>query len=285
MSTTFIVSIIAMGGLGLLFAGFLVVANSKLKVEEDPLVEKILDALPGTNCGACGVAGCHTLAEQISKGEAPINACPAGGAEVAELLADILGVDGAETTRILAVVLCRGGAVEAVTNAEYRGDYTCSAAHLTGGEKVCSYSCLGYGECVDACDFDAMAMNDNGLPVIFNDKCVGCGACARACPRDIIEMHPENRKLFVYCKNHDKGPVAKKGCKVACIACTLCVKDSQVEGGIVMKNNLAVIDYEICHQNDAPTKRCPTKCILFDEESGVTSSSFYSASMKKAEGE
>jgi Na+-translocating ferredoxin:NAD+ oxidoreductase RNF subunit RnfB len=130
-----------------------------------------------------------------------------------------------------------------------------------------------------------MAMNDNGLPVIFHDKCVGCGACARACPRDIIEMHPEGRKLFVYCRNHDKGPAAKKACKVACIACTLCVKDCEVEGGIVMKNNLAVIDYESCHQNDVPTKRCPTKCILFDEESAVTSHAFYSASMKKAEGE
>lgn len=284
-STTFLISIAAMGGLGLLFAGFLVIANSKLKVEEDPLVEKILDALPGTNCGACGVAGCHSLAEQISKGDAPINACPAGGAEVADLLADILGVDGVAATRILAVVLCRGGVGEAVRNAEYRGDDTCSAAHLTGGEKVCSYSCLGYGECVDACDFDAMAMDDNGLPVIFYDKCVGCGACARACPRDIIEMHPEDRKLFVYCKNRDKGPATKKACKVGCIGCTLCVKDCEVEGGIAMKNNLAVVDYESCPQDDAPTKRCPTKCILFDEEKDMTSANFYSAAMKKVEGQ
>ena len=285
MSTTFIISIVAMGGLGLLFAGFLAIANSKLKVEEDPLVAKILDTLPGTNCGACGVAGCHTLAEQIAKGDSPLNSCPAGGQEVADLLAEILGVEGVAAKRILAVVLCRGGLDETVKNAEYRGDYTCSAANLTGGEKVCTYSCLGYGECVDACDFEAMAMNDNGLPVIFNDKCVGCGACARACPRDIIEMHPEDRKLFVYCRSMDKGPVTKKGCKVGCIACTLCVKDCEVEGGIVMKNNLAVVDYGSCPQDDLPTKRCPTKCILFDEESAVTSDTFYSTTIKKAEGQ
>lgn len=123
--------------------------------------------------------------------------------------------------------------------------------------------------------FDAMAMNDNGLPVVFYDACVGCDACVRACPRAIIEMHPIKHKLFNYCRNKDKGAVARKVCQVSCIACGLCVKDCPVEGGIEIKDNLAVINYEKCPQTDEPTKRCPTKCILFGEEEKMTKEAYY----------
>ncbi len=183
------------------------------------------------------------------------------------------------------MVLCRGGEAEAKKGALYRGDKTCAAADLTGGEKICAYSCLGYGDCVEACDFDAMDMNPNGLPVVFYDKCVGCGACARVCPRDIIEMHLESHKIFNYCRNKDKGPVAKKACKVACIACSLCVKDCEVEGGIKIEEFLAKIDYELCPQDDTPTKRCPTKCILFGEEEKMTRENYYASLPKKVAGE
>ncbi len=285
MNSPLIISILAMGGLGAFFAVFLVIASKKLHVVEDPLVEKVLEALPQTNCGACSYPGCHALAVKIAKGEAPVNACPAGGQEVADILADIMGIDGVETTRVLAVVLCRGGTAEAERTAEYRGDMTCTAADLTNGEKTCTFSCLGYGDCVKACNFESMEMNSNGLPVIFYDKCVGCGACAKVCPRDIIEMHQEDHKLFVYCRNKDKGAVARKICTAACVSCTLCVKDCEDEGGIAMKDNLAVIDYDVCTQNDAPTKRCPTKCIAYGQEEEMTSVSFYSSAYNKASGQ
>lgn len=277
----FIIAVIAMGGLGIFFAGFLALANKKLKVYEDPIVMKVLDEMPQTNCGACGHPGCPALAELIVKGEAPVNACTAGGQELADTLAKLLGVQSLKSNRQLAVVLCRGGEAETQKSAIYRGDKSCAAADLTGGEKSCAYSCLGYADCVVSCEFSAIGMDKNGLPVVFYDKCVGCGACVKACPRDIIEMHPENEKLFVYCRNKDKGPIAKKACKVACIACTLCVKDATTEGSISMKDDLAVIDYATCIQDAAPTKRCPTKCILFGEEEHNTSESYYGALPKK----
>ncbi len=285
METGLVISIVAMGGLGAFFAVFFTVASQKLKVEEDPMVEKIMEALPQTNCGACGFAGCHALAEKIAAGQAPVNGCPAGGQDVADQLARIVGVESMKAKRLVAVVLCRGGNAEAKRSVVYKGDRTCAAADLTGGEKDCAYSCLGYGDCVEACNFEAMAMNENGLPVVFFDKCVGCGACARACPRDIIEMHTEDRRLFVYCRNRDKGPQAKKACKVACIACRLCVKDCEVEGGIEIKDNLATINYELCPQDDKPTRRCPTKCILFGENERITSASFYAGGMQKVSGD
>ncbi|MCK5237698.1 MAG: RnfABCDGE type electron transport complex subunit B [Deltaproteobacteria bacterium] len=285
MSSAFFISVLAMGGLGIAFAATLAIANKKLKVKEDPRIKKILEALPMTNCGACGVAGCAALAELLAGGKADITACTAGGQEIADAVAEALGVESVETSRVLAVVLCRGGHAEAKVGAKYKGDMSCAAADLTGGEKLCAYSCLGYADCVDECEFDAMDMSPNGLPVIFYDKCVGCGACAKACPRDIIEMHPEEHKLFVYCKNRDKGAEAKKGCSVACIACTLCVKDCVSEDGIKMQDNLAVIDYEACEQDDSSIKRCPTKCILFDEEESVTREAYYSSLPGKAIGD
>ncbi|OGP64438.1 MAG: hypothetical protein A3K22_03350 [Deltaproteobacteria bacterium RBG_16_42_7] len=127
-----------------------------------------------------------------------------------------------------------------------------------------------------------MTMNDNGLPVVFYDACIGCGACARACPRDIIEMHPLEHKIFNYCRNKDKGAVARKICKVSCIACGLCVKDCAVEGGIEMIDNLAVINHDKCPQDDQPTKRCPTKCILFGEEEKMTKEAYYASLPKQA---
>ncbi len=282
LSTLIIISAVSMGGIGAALAGFLAFADKKFKVEEDPRVEALVALLPGSNCGGCGYPGCRPLAEKLLSGEAPPNVCVAGGNETAIKLAALLGVEAKEYKRMIAVVLCRGGNAEAERRASYVGDLTCTAAELTAGDKSCAYGCLGYGECVEACKFGAMAMNDNGLPVVFYDKCVGCGACAKACPRDIIEMHSEGHKLFVYCRSKDKGAWAKKVCSVSCIACGLCVKDCSVTGGITLKNNLAVVDYNLAPQNDESTKRCPTNCILSGIEPAMTKQNYLASIPKKA---
>ena len=282
MNGMLVISAVSMGGIGAALALFLAYADKKFQVEEDPALEAIAGILPNSNCGGCGYPGCRMLAEKLLAGEAPPNACIAGGNDTAKKLAEILGVAAGDVKRVLAVVLCKGGHKEAERRATYKGDMTCTAANLTGGDKSCSYGCLGYGECVEACKYDAMAMDDNGLPVVFHDKCVGCGACARACPRNIIEMHPEDHRLFVYCRSKDKGAYAKKVCSVACIACGLCVKDCTAAGGIVLKDNLAVINHDLAPQNDESTKRCPTKCILSGIEERVTRAGFYSGSSRRA---
>lgn len=282
MKEMLVISAVSMGGIGAALALFLAYADKKFHVEEDPALEAIAGILPNTNCGGCGYPGCRMLAEKLLAGEAPPTACVAGGNDIAKKLAELLGAEAGDVKRTLAVVLCKGGHKEAERRATYKGDMTCTAASLTGSDKSCSYGCLGYGECVDACKFDAMAMDDNGLPVVFHDKCIGCGACARACPRNIIEMHPEDHKLFVYCRSKDKGAYAKKVCSVACIACGLCVKDCTATGGIVLKDNIAVVNYDLAPQNDESIKRCPTKCILFGIEEHVTKAGFYSGSSRRA---
>ena len=276
MKEMLVISAVSMGGIGAALAFFLAYADKKFHVEEDPALEAIAGILPNTNCGGCGYPGCRMLAEAPGR-RGPSNACVAAVTTPQEARR-ALGVGQAMLRGCW--LLSLQGRPQRGREGRLTGDMTC--ANLTGGDKSCSFRCLGYGECVEACKYDAMAMDDNGLPVVFHDKCVGCGACARACPRNIIEMHPEEHRLFVYCRSKDKGAYAKKVCSVACIACGLCVKDCTAAGGIVLKDNLAVINHDLAPQNDESTKRCPTRCILSGIEERVTRAGFYSGSSRRA---
>ncbi|MFQ5901288.1 MAG: RnfABCDGE type electron transport complex subunit B [Thermodesulfobacteriota bacterium] len=276
------ISIMAMGGLGIFFSVFLALADRRFGVQEDPRIEEALEILPNINCGACGLPGCHNFAEKVVGGEMPINACLPGGQEVADALSKLLGLESQTSKRVTAVVFCKGGKKKAVNSAIYYGEGTCEAATLTGGGKGCIYGCLGYGDCVRVCPFDAISMDGDGLPQVFYDVCVACGKCVDACPRNLIELHPEDHKLFVYCKNKDKGAAARKICKVACIACGICVRNCPVEGGIEVVDNLAIVNYEKAPNMEEPTKKCPTKCILNDVEKDNTRDNFLACLKKEA---
>ncbi len=263
MDLSLIIALSTMGGLGFFFAGALALADRKLRVEEDPRVVAINEALPGANCGACGKAGCYDFAVKAVDGQVSITGCPVGGAETAQKIASILGVEAGDTVRMVARVLCRGGNVEAAKKGvEYKGAYSCAATALvSGGDKQCLYGCIGGGDCVNACQFDAMFMDENGMPHIIDELCKGCGACVTACPRNVIEMHPENRELFVFCKNHDDPKTAKKVCVVACLGCGICSRKS--DGSVVMEDNLAIIDYERLDLEKVPLEKCTTGAIGF----------------------
>ncbi|GAG12181.1 unnamed protein product, partial [marine sediment metagenome] len=234
----------------------------KFYVEEDPRIEKILNELPGANCGGCGFPGCAKFAEVIVAGEAEINGCPVSDDEARIAIGEVLGVDVDSGEKQIARLMCQGGNYETAKKAEYAGIKSClGASYFGGGEKMCEYACLGFGECVDACSFDAMYMNENGLPVIIDDKCTGCGKCAEVCPQNIIEMHPESHKLFVFCKNLDGAKTARKVCTKACIACGICVRNVE-EGQMLMEDNLAHVNYEIFGKEaKLPTDKCPTDCL------------------------
>lgn len=261
MDYTFLMAIATMGGLGFIFAGGLAFANKKLQVEEDPKIAEVNEALPGANCGACGKAGCYDFAVNIVEGKMEVTGCPVGGEEAARKIAEIMGVEAGSTIKIRPVILCRGGNKEAVNkNSVYGGPRNCSvAAVVSGGDKLCFYGCLGGGDCVDSCPFDALIMNDDGIPEVIDELCTGCGLCAKACPRDVIEMHPEVHNIFVFCKNHDDPKTAKEVCSVACFGCGICARKS--EGGIEMIDFLPVINHDKLNEELIPFDKCKTGAI------------------------
>ena len=212
------VPILTMAVLGFMFSVGLVFAYKKLKVEENPKIATVNEVLPQANCGACGYSGCRAFAEAVVNGKAEVTGCPVGGADTANLVASILGVDAGEIIKKVARLHCRGSLEAAPSRGVYQGIPTCEAAHLVGGNKQCSFGCLGYGDCVLACLFDALHMGEDGLPVVQEENCTACGKCVDACPRNLFELHALDQEILVFCRSEDRGPLARKLCKNACIS-------------------------------------------------------------------
>jgi len=263
MYTSILYAVLSMGGLGLLFSVLIALANKKLAVEEDPRITEIAELLPNANCGSCGYAGCANFAENLVGGKSQINNCSVCGNDAKEAIARILGVDVQTGERRVAVVFCQGGKSNATKKGDYRGIKTCLATtFVSGGERACNYGCIGYGDCVTACPFDAIHINDEGLATVDRKKCTGCGTCVSACPRGVIEMHPISHHVFVQCKNIDSPKTARSVCKHACIGCMIC--ERAVQGvGFKVTNNLAKVDHEqYTKELVLPTDKCPTKAIV-----------------------
>jgi Na+-translocating ferredoxin:NAD+ oxidoreductase subunit B len=267
MSPTILITIISLSLLGLISAVILYFVAQKFKVFEDPRIDEIQAVLPAANCGGCGFAGCRNFAEELVKSESfeGLN-CPVGGADVMGAAAKILGREAPVVDPLVAVLLCNGTPEFRPKTSKYDGASDCRISHsLYIGETDCSYGCMGLGDCVRACAFDAMFMDPKtGLPVIIDDKCVSCGACAKACPRKLIELRKKakkDRKIYVACSNCDKGGPAKRACQVACTGCTKCLKVCEFDA-IKIENNLAYIDARKCTFCRKCVNECPTNAIL-----------------------
>ncbi|HHU57928.1 MAG TPA: Fe-S cluster domain-containing protein [Bacteroidales bacterium] len=261
-----LITIVTLAGLGAIAAVILFLASKKFQVFEDPRIDEVEEALPAANCGGCGFPGCRAFAEALVKADdiSSMN-CPVGGADTMTAVAGILGKEAGDAKPQVAVLRCNGSCEHRPRLNNYQGAMSCAvAAALYGGETGCSYGCLGCGDCVAACKFDAMYMDEEtGLPVIIEENCVACGACVEACPKDIIELRnigPKSRRIFVSCVNKDKGAVAKKSCEVACIGCGKCEKECKFDA-ITIKDNLAYIDYDKCKLCRKCAPVCPTNSI------------------------
>jgi Na+-translocating ferredoxin:NAD+ oxidoreductase RNF subunit RnfB len=192
--------------------------------------------------------------------------CPVGGNDVMKQVGVILGAEVAEKDPYVAVVKCSGSFEHRKKTNVYDGAPNCTiASMLYGGDTGCAYGCVGLGECVDACDFEAMYMDENtGLPVVIEDSCTACNACVKACPKDIMELWPKGRKgkrIYVACMNEEKGGVAKKHCSVACTGCEKCFDVCKYDS-IVIENSLAYIDGEKCKLCRKCVDVCKTHSIL-----------------------
>ena len=219
MSTTILAPIV-LTILGIIFGAILAVASKVFAVEKDPREDAIVEILPGANCGGCGYPGCSGYASAVVAGTAPVNACSPGGAATAAKIGEIMGVAVEAGARKIAQVMCTGGGHDK-TRYDYVGLESCLAvSRVSSGPLKCSYGCLGGGDCVDACKFDAIHIVDGVAKVDF-DKCVACGACVDACPKHIIRIVPLNAKKYteVACSSHDKGAAVRQACDNGCIGC------------------------------------------------------------------
>lgn len=246
--------------IGAVAGGLLTIAGKLFFVETDETVEKIIDALPGANCGGCGFAGCEAYAEAIAKGEAKPNQCSPGGLEVNKKISSILGVAVEEAEPLVAYVHCNGcqGATE--DKYIYVGSKRCIAAEkFYNGKGNCSFGCIGFGDCISVCDNDAIDII-NGVAVVNPHKCGGCGKCVKTCPNHLISLRKISSTVAVRCSSQDIGKITRAACKNGCIGCGICTKKCP-QGAVTINNNHAEIDYNKCVGCGICAEACPAKCV------------------------
>ncbi len=267
MSSILLFSILMLSLLGVTLAVILYFVAQKFKVSEDPRIDEVEAVLPGANCGGCGYPGCRGFADAFVKAEDITTMfCPVGGNETMKAAAAIMGKTVEAKDPMVAVVRCSGSPENRNRIVEYNGASSCKlATSLYSGDTACQYGCLGLGDCVAVCKFDAIYIDPvTLLPVVDEEKCTACGACVKACPKFIIELRkkgPKGKRIYVSCVNKDKGGVARKACTVACIGCGKCVKACPHEA-ITLENNVAYIDYNKCKLCRKCVEECPTGAIL-----------------------
>ena len=284
-----LIAIAILGGLGLVFGLVLAAASKVFYVPTDPRLDQLNECLPGANCGGCGYAGCGGYAEAVLKGEAEIGQCASGGTECALAMGQIMGQKVEAMARKVALVRCSGyRTVDASgkekgarMKAEYEGFQDCLAASKVGGNGplACKFGCLGFGNCVKACKYDAISVVD-GVAKVNPELCVGCMACAAQCPRNLIVAADYDKHTIIACASHAKGAVTVRGCTQGCIGCGICVKICPHDA-ITIENNLAVIDYNLCTSCGLCAAVCPKKLISSPVYTSDEVLAIVKASMKK----
>lgn len=235
-----------------------------------PANEKALairEVLPGANCGGCGYPGCDGFANACALGNAPANGCTAGGAAVAQAVANVLGVT-VDAENYVAVLACQGDCEKAVPRGVYKGVKNCAACHqAVNGNKMCNWGCMGFGDCVSVCQFGALSMGKDGLPKVDTKKCTGCGMCVKACPRHLFSLVPLSRKgSIALCSNRNENkPAILKSCKIGCIKCLKCERACAFDA-IKVTNGIPITNYEKCTSCNKCVTDCPTHVLALLEK-------------------
>jgi electron transport complex protein RnfB len=250
--------------IGLLFGFALAAAALRFNVPVDPLVERARETLPSANCGACGFAGCQAYAEAVvERPDVSPNLCAPGRAPVARQLAQLTHKELGSVVDRIVVMSCHGVSAYARDEAEYQGIDTCAAAALVfGGPKACKNGCLGLGDCVRVCPFDALALGSDGIAHVDADTCTGCGLCVPVCPKGLFSFYPRARRIELACVAREKQAVVRATCMVGCTLCRKCVAKCPAEA-ITWNGTTILIDHDKCLAygpscNEACVDICPS---------------------------
>lgn len=248
--------------IAIICAVLLTLAQRYFGVEVDEREAAIRDCLPGANCGACGYSGCDGYAAALASGKCDkANLCVPGGDGAARDIAGILGVEAEDVVERVAYVACNGTCDVVAKRYDYQGVESCRTANMSySGDRMCTFACLGYGDCAAVCPENAICITERGVAEIDPRKCVGCGLCEKTCPNNIIHLVNDTTRVVVKCNNKNKGAQVRKICENGCIGCGKCERTCPV-GAIKVVDNLAVIDYELCTGCGACRDACPIHCI------------------------
>lgn len=242
-------------------AVLLTLADHYFGVPVDKQEAEVRECLPGANCGACGYNGCDAYAKALASGECDNpSLCVPGGDDAAKNIGEILGLEAEDVVEQVAYVACNGNCDVTRRKFDFQGKKSCRIAHMAySGDKLCSYACLGYGDCVAACPEGAIEIK-NGVAEIDPRICIGCGVCTRTCPSHVIHLMADTSRVALKCSSHAKGADTRRACTNGCIACGKCEKNCPHDA-IHVVNNLATIDYEKCTGCGKCAEVCPVKCI------------------------
>lgn len=264
--SSILIPALILGAIGTVLGVAIALVNRWFWVWEDPRIDQAEDLLPGTDCGACGQPGCRAFAEALIEGEGEPAECTNMSVEEMEHLAKELNLEAGDAQDRVARLLCAGGSNVSPRQAYYEGAESCAAAvAVSGGGKACPWGCVGLADCAVACDFDAIRMNENDLPVVDPDLCTACEDCVEACPLDLFTIMPAEHKLIVQCKSLMEGEPAREACQVACDACARCVRDAP-DDLMYMEDGLAHVNYEHNELSEPElTESCPTRALRWVE--------------------
>ena len=204
--------IIFMLGLGVVCAAILTAASRIFYVYEDPRIAQVESCFAGANCGGCGYTGCSAAAVAVVAGNAEPSVCIVGGPESATNAAEVMGVEVGLAESPKSYNPCSGG-LRAADKFVYLGVNSCRAqATLSGGQRECSVGCIGMGDCIDACQFNALKMGPEGYPVVVAENCVGCGACETVCPKYVMKVKTMSERLMHFNCNDDRLAPCRQTC-------------------------------------------------------------------------
>lgn len=249
-----------------IFFGFALAATAKrFAVAENPLVERVRGFLPSANCGACGFAGCQAYAEEVVENKKVLpSLCIPGGQTVAKEVAHLTGKEPGTVENRIVVLRCHGTTAYVKEQAEYEGIKNCVGASLVfGGPRACKNGCLGLGDCLRACPFDAITTGREGIIEINSQKCTGCGLCIPACPKKILEFYPRAHRVELACVAREKLSAVRAKCLVGCTTCQKCVAACPAQA-ISYNGMTIIIDHKKCMAYGPDCKEaCVTICPTF----------------------